>query len=180
MASDKALKITQDGFDRMKAAQGNWENGATQAYQNLADQSSNIPSQVSSAFTDAFNGMSDAFVSFVTTGKLSFTSLATSVISDIARMAAKAAESQLFGAAFNALGLSTGTGTATTSFAGAFHLADGGAVSGPGSSTSDSIHAMLSNGEGVLNARAMKKIGIPALNAINSGASGMLRFASGG
>jgi lambda family phage tail tape measure protein len=184
LASDKALKITQDGFDRMKAAQGNWQNGATQAYQNLADQSSNIAGQVSSAFTDAFNGMSDAFVSFVTTGKLSFTSLATSVVSDIARMAAKAAESQLFGAAFNALGLSTGISTGTsaaaTSFAGAFHLADGGAVSGPGSSTSDSIHAMLSDGEGVLNARAMKKIGVPALNAINSGASGMLRFASGG
>lgn len=180
VASDQALKIAQDGFDRMKAAQGNWENGATQAYQNLADQSSNVAGQVSSAFTDAFNGMSDAFVSFVTTGKLSFTSLATSIVSDIARMAAKAAETQLFGEAFSALGISTSSSTAATSFAGAFHMAGGGAISGPGSSTSDSIPVMASNGEGILNAAAMKKIGVPALNAINSGASGMLRFASGG
>ncbi|WP_144154446.1 phage tail tape measure protein [Paraburkholderia sp. BCC1885] len=178
-AQDKAVSITQDGFDRMKVAQGNWENGATQAYQNLADQSANVAGQVSSAFTDAFNGMADAFATFVTTGKLSFTSLATSVISDIARMAARAAESQLFGAALSALGI--GTSSAATSFSGAFHLAAGGAVYGPGSSTSDSIPAMLSAGEYVLPASAVQRVGVPALDALRGGsAHGMLRFALGG
>lgn len=48
-------------------------------------------------------------------------------------------------------------------------LATGGYVAGPGTSTSDSIPAMLSNGEYVVNSAAVRKIGLPALNAINSG-----------
>lgn len=180
-ASDQAVKIAQDGFDRMRIAQGDWKNGAVQAYQNLADQSSNVAGQVSSAFTDAFNGMADAFATFVTTGKLSFTSLATSVISDIARMAAKAAESQLFGAALNAIGIDTASSTVGSSFAGVFHLAGGGAVNGPGSSTSDSIPAMLSDGEYVVNARGVSQ-NRPILDAINGGAKvdSWQRFATGG
>ena len=43
----------------------------------------------------------------------------------------------------------------------------GGLVAGRGSSTSDSIPAMLSNGEYVLNARAVKTYGIDFLNALN-------------
>ncbi len=47
-------------------------------------------------------------------------------------------------------------------------LASGGHVRGPGSSTSDSIPAMLSNGEFVVNARATK-MNRGILEAINSG-----------
>lgn len=42
-----------------------------------------------------------------------------------------------------------------------------GKVSGPGTTTSDSIPARLSNGEFVLNAEATKMIGLDTLNAIN-------------
>lgn len=54
--------------------------------------------------------------------------------------------------------------------------ATGGYVAGPGTSTSDSIPTMLSNGEYVVNAAAVRQIGLPALNAINSGRG----FADGG
>lgn len=54
----------------------------------------------------------------------------------------------------------------------------GGAVFGIGNSTSDDIPAMLSNGEYVLNAAAVQRIGIPLLDAMNSGKR--LRFARGG
>lgn len=54
----------------------------------------------------------------------------------------------------------------------------GGPISGPGTATSDSIPAWLSNGEYVLNADAVRKVGLPLLNAINSGR--MPRFAKGG
>lgn len=51
---------------------------------------------------------------------------------------------------------------------GGLFMADGGSVSGPGSGTSDSIPAMLSNGEYVVNARsASQNAGL--LDAINSG-----------
>ncbi|SUP42240.1 tape measure protein [Veillonella criceti] len=48
-------------------------------------------------------------------------------------------------------------------------FASGGRVNGHGTGRSDSIPAMLSNGEYVINAKAVNTIGIPALNAINSG-----------
>ena len=59
------------------------------------------------------------------------------------------------------------------------HDATGGYISGPGTGTSDSITAMLSNGEYVINAKAASQLGIPLLDALNSGA-GIVRYASGG
>jgi tape measure domain-containing protein len=58
----------------------------------------------------------------------------------------------------------------------ATHRATGGYISGPGTGTSDSIPAMLSNGEYVINAQATKKFG-PLLQKINSGTYG--KFAAG-
>ncbi|MBR6636775.1 MAG: tape measure protein [Phascolarctobacterium sp.] len=55
-------------------------------------------------------------------------------------------------------------------------LATGGYVTGAGTSTSDSIPAMLSNGEYVMQASAVRRIGVPALNAMNAGRG----FADGG
>jgi hypothetical protein len=45
--------------------------------------------------------------------------------------------------------------------------AAGGYVSGPGTGTSDSIAAMLSNGEYVLNAQTVRAYGIDFLNTLN-------------
>ncbi|MFN3362820.1 MAG: tape measure protein [Allorhizobium sp.] len=60
---------------------------------------------------------------------------------------------------------------------GGLKLADGGPVSGPGTGRSDSIPAMLSDGEYVVNARATMK-NRDLLNAINSGR--LPKFADGG
>ncbi|MHB2165723.1 tape measure protein [Alsobacter sp. R-9] len=56
-------------------------------------------------------------------------------------------------------------------------FATGGYVSGPGTSTSDSIPALLSDGEFVMNASATRRYG-PLLAALNSGKA--LRLADGG
>jgi hypothetical protein len=56
-------------------------------------------------------------------------------------------------------------------------FAEGGAVFGAGSATSDSIPAMLSNGEFVVNARAASKY-MPLLESINN--NKIPRFADGG
>ena len=53
--------------------------------------------------------------------------------------------------------------------------AAGGLITGPGTATSDSIPAMLSNGEYVINAAAVQKLGTPYLDALNSA-----HFAEGG
>lgn len=65
-------------------------------------------------------------------------------------------------------------------------LATGGFVSGPGGPKDDKIPAMLSNGEFVLNAHTVSRIGVDNLNRINGGgtadglASLVPKFAAGG
>jgi hypothetical protein len=61
---------------------------------------------------------------------------------------------------------------------GSYGHAAGGYISGPGTGTSDSIPAMLSNGEYVLRSAAVDRIGIGTLNAMNAGA--VPHFADGG
>ena len=67
-----------------------------------------------------------------------------------------------YGAAGRAMGISIGS------------YSPGGSVYGPGSGTSDSIPAMLSNGEFVMRAEAVRRIGVPYLNHLNKG------YANGG
>jgi TP901 family phage tail tape measure protein len=54
------------------------------------------------------------------------------------------------------------------------HYNPGGRVYGPGTGTSDSIPAMLSNGEYVINAKSVQAAGIPMLDSINKMAAGGL------
>lgn len=182
---DQSVAIAQKSSADIRAANADWTTGAKRAIADYADSANNVASSTASAFQDAFKGMEDAFATFVTTGKISFTSLATSVISDIARMEARAAISGLFSYAESAVGSYFGASTpSTTSGVNSygFHLATGGYVSGPGTSTSDSIPAMLSDGEYVMKADAVSRIGRANLDAANSGqvVNGWKRFAQGG
>jgi hypothetical protein len=62
-------------------------------------------------------------------------------------------------------------------------FAGGGSVRGPGTETSDSILAWLSNNEFVVRARAVAKYGVGFLNAINEGKldlSDLIGFKMGG
>ncbi|RKP43795.1 phage tail tape measure protein [Pararobbsia silviterrae] len=200
VARDRAVSITKQGYDRMQAAQGDWENGASQAFQNYAASAQNVAAEVSKGFTDLFSGLEDSLVSFVTTGKLSFTQLANSVISDIARMSIRAAESSIFqtigsyfglttssalssGASTSALGSSFSTGSSAALSGIGLTFATGGAVAGAGTSTSDSIAARLSNGEFVVKASVVSQPGVrDMLERLNGGAavSSSNRFATGG
>ena len=56
--------------------------------------------------------------------------------------------------------------------------ASGGYIIGPGTGISDSIPAMLSNGEYVIRSAAVDRIGVGTLDAINAGA--IPHFADGG
>lgn len=80
-------------------------------------------------------------------------------------------------AAMTSIGM--GSISAASIMGGVQEKATGGPVFGAGTGTSDSIPAMLSNGEYVINAKAVRRIGLPLLNALNNGyASG--GFVSGG
>nr|WP_318382483.1 hypothetical protein [uncultured Enterobacter sp.] len=60
----------------------------------------------------------------------------------------------------------------------ALFAADGGYISGPGTGTSDSIPARLSNGEYVINAASVQRYGVAFMHALNSG--GLAAFSDGG
>lgn len=88
------------------------------------DEASNVGAQISDAMTNAFKSAEDAFVGFVTTGKVSFSSLAVSILSDIARIQARKA---IAGFVDMAVGAFTG-GSSTPALSGA--RAAGGPVTG--------------------------------------------------
>jgi lambda family phage tail tape measure protein len=96
-----------DEYDKYTDArlkkEGDWTVGATEALRNYQDNAANVAGQIEDLFGNAARGLEDAWANFVTTGKLSFTDLATSVIADIARMQAKAAISGLFSFAISAI-----------------------------------------------------------------------------
>jgi lambda family phage tail tape measure protein len=104
----KAIDSYKKYYDTLDLAQKDWTTGATEALQNYYDESQNIAKQTQEAFTNAFKGMEDALVEFVTTGKLDFKSLVDSIIKDIARIVIK---QQITGPLANALNGVFGGGT---------------------------------------------------------------------
>lgn len=184
------------------AVQRDWRVGASRAVALYQESAENAAGRAEEAFTSSFRSMEDALTSFVSTGKLDFRGLVNSMIADLARFAARAAMAPVFGALGSALGLGAASagGFSSSSLLGGvagglsdmlgagggnaygFHLATGGQVTGPGTSTSDSIPAWLSNEEFVVKAAAVRKPGVlRLLEAINSGQDlGFAKFANGG
>lgn len=123
---DLRLSMQQQYFDQVREAQGNWKNGATSALENYQDLAANVAAQTKSLFSNAFQGMEDAIVRFVTTGKLSFKDFATSVVADLTRIAARQA---MVGMVGNFAGLLAGAATSGIS-AGASYQGTGMAALG--------------------------------------------------
>ena len=67
-----------------------------------------VQGQIENATVNAFQGMEDALVDFVMTGKLNFADLARSIIADLARIAIRAAIIQPIGAALKLPGFAKG------------------------------------------------------------------------
>ncbi|MBN3852815.1 phage tail tape measure protein [Paraburkholderia sp. Ac-20340] len=196
-----AMDALAQHYKDMDKANSSWMNGLTEGWANYATTVSNNVQQVSSLFNDVTNGMQSALLNFVQTGKLNFSDFTKSVIADLEKIAIEKAILGFATAAIGAIGgfFSANTGAATTvanalpgdsldnltNITGGFGTvghAGGGSITGPGTGTSDSILAKLSNGEFVMTAEAVRRLGIPLLNALNAGNSinSAAKFASGG
>lgn len=121
-----ALQAYNGGVARRLEAEGQWLIGVDRAWQDYQYTASNVAQMSADAFTNAFKGMEDSLVTFVTTGKLSFTDMANGIVADITRIIIKQQISNALGVAGSggsggglmglfgggaATGLATGAGT---------------------------------------------------------------------
>lgn len=90
----------------------------------------------------------------------------TAVTAALTALSAAATSASL---ALSAMSASGGFGFGLFAKGGVVKAAGGGSIVGAGTGTSDSIPAMLSNGEYVLTAAAVDKLGVPFLNKLNAG-----------
>jgi len=125
-ANDEMLKDYDAHTQKMESIRSSWSNGAEKAWTEYADSAENISGLTQTLFSDAFTGMEDSLVTFVTSGKLSFKSFADSVVSDLARIAARMAIS----------------GLASTAISGVSSLFSGGATAATTSSAASSTGAL--------------------------------------
>jgi lambda family phage tail tape measure protein len=87
----EALRSYDDYYAALTQKQSDFSVGATEALNNYLDGARDIAAQTENLFDNAFSGMEDALVDFVTTGKLDFKSLADSIVADITRITIKQA-----------------------------------------------------------------------------------------
>ncbi|MEA9886022.1 phage tail tape measure protein [Xanthomonas campestris pv. raphani] len=153
-ATEQRVQVIRDGYQAMTDAQGSWSNGASAAWANYVDEARNSAGQVESAIGSALGGLEDVFVKFVTTGKLSFSDLANSIIADLARIAAKQAITGVLGGIFG----QTGAGSVQRE---AIPLQgwDTGGYTGPGGKFEPA--GIVHKGEGVLSQLDIAAIGGP-------------------
>lgn len=167
----KTLGTHLDGIDnRLKGlgADQTWTAGIKRGLRSIIEESQNMGEQISSALTSAFKGMEDGLVTFVQTSKISFKSLADSIIADLLRIITKSQVTGPLATALQSINwgsfFSSSSGTAPSysayssgSYAGSFSSLikhDGGLVVPRfhfGGLASDEIPAILQRGERVLD-----------------------------
>lgn len=118
-----------------------------------------------SSLTSGFNNMLDSLIEGTATAKEAFRAFAYDVISNIRKVAQEFMVQQAMKMFFSGF---TGGATSFFSTGGLVKAATGGYITGPGTGTSDSIPARLSNGEYVLRADAVKSLGVDTLNMLNA------------
>ncbi len=125
--------------------------------------------------SEAISGIADAFTGCIAAGK-SFGDAMAKMCNQMLQQVLQLIAQWLILTAL--MGVGGGIGSWAGTARGKLFAAGGGYISGPGTGTSDSIPAMLSNGEYIMSASAVDRIGIPLLNGLNSGR--LDGFATGG
>lgn len=85
----RSIQSFTDGFEQLRIVNLDWTKGSSEAINNYLSEVANVAKTTESLMTQSFKGIEDALVSFVMTGKLSFKSLADSVVAEITRIIVK-------------------------------------------------------------------------------------------
>lgn len=186
--AEAKIEVIRQGYRDLEQEQANALNGITAAVKNYSTESANIAGQVQSAISGVFTGLEDVFVKAAETGKLSFKDMANSILSDLARIAARQAVMGIVGsvlggltggvAASGSAAVTTGTQGITSSLANSLlrnGKADGGYTGNGGKyEPRGVVHA----GEVVWSQEDVARAGgVAAVEAMRMGAKG---YAGGG
>jgi tape measure domain-containing protein len=91
----KSLRVSEQylsgNLDSLSAWREEFKLGSQNAFIQFRDDANDAGKQAANSFSTFTSGMEDAFVQFVQTGKLSFKSLANSIIADLVRIAVRRA-----------------------------------------------------------------------------------------
>lgn len=128
------INLVRDGYANLAAAETDWLSGAKSAWANYVEETGNAAGQMRDVVGGVFSGLEGKFQQFTTNGKISFSSLADSIISDLARIGAKQATAGLGNLVGAAIGAWMGTGTTESANA---------AVSGGTQSINDDLFRQL-------------------------------------
>ncbi|MBH3412932.1 phage tail tape measure protein [Pseudomonas putida] len=119
----KLVQVQEDTFTKIDAAQADWSNGASAAFENYLDSAADVAGQTEDLFTNAFNNLEDGIVQFIKTGKASFKDFADAIIEDLIRIQVRQAAAGFLSSAFgflsggsSALGQGTMSGFSEGSF----------------------------------------------------------------
>lgn len=150
------LRLYDEATKQKQAKEKDWVSGVQSGFATYAREAGNAYEQSKRVAQNAFGGMADAMTGLAIKGKADFSSLATSVISDIIRMQMQAAISGLFS---NVLGGVFGGISGGMAADRAAVYASGG-YTGPGGVYEPA--GIVHKGEGVLSQRDMRALGGPA------------------
>lgn len=161
--------VFQAGWDAVKQFASNTWQGITDIWNGAVQFFQGIVQSIEDAFTSVWNFIKDGWNNLLLTVQGYVTAWVTRVKAFIQPLV------DLINAVTTAA-----AGAEGAAGGGAVNAATGGAITGPGSGTSDSIPAWLSNGEFVTKAAAVRKVGVGFMHALNNGRINVRRFAEGG
>lgn len=179
-------------FDHIKKRMEEWRNDTKDMGKVLGTVLTDSLGKAADIFASAVANWDGTWKGFVKSIASGFRQLAQQIIQQLIQIAIMRVMAGLgLGAAGGAGGVNTAargaaTNAAATSMAGVgsatagIRFATGGLVSGPGTAMSDSIPAMLSNGEFVIPASSVRRFGVDFFESLRKGQMPMRRYAMGG
>lgn len=164
---DQIKQTVSDTVDQVIAALAKIQPAAQDAFNGLGQLASTAAESILTAFDGLSGSVESVFAAIVVGIQSEFNSLRMAVNDMVTLLTAQLNRLRdAIASAKAQASSSSSSDSGSSDFS--FKFAGGGGVFGPGSSKSDSILARLSNGEFVLRAEAVRKFGLPFLNAMNA------------
>ncbi|MFT4172825.1 MAG: phage tail tape measure protein [Rhodocyclaceae bacterium] len=135
-------------YDAETQLRESWSAGAAKSWADYQESAADVFGQTRDLVSNTFSGMEDAIVQFVTTGKASFSSFASSVLADMARIAARQATVSIISSIASAYfgGSSGGAAAGSSAGSGTTYVANGGAFGQSGRVSAFAKGSAFTNG----------------------------------